>query len=293
MPTRPAPPEIVAHRGAGADRHPPIAGQAHRPAAPPENTLAALAWGWAAARACEIDVHLTRDRRVVVIHDPKTGRICDRDLRVADSDFAELRRLDAGARKGAPWNGLRLPSLGEALALIPPGGRLYIEAKSGPAIVEPLLADVAAAGCAPGQVVPISFGLDTIRALKRARPDLTCYWVLGFTETAPGRWRAQWEETAEGEAAPHTVWQDPVDCAVLAELVGGERGSCRLDGLDVSARQPDDFAAVMAGAGIPWGAWTIDDAATALALAAKGAIQLTTNCPADLTAALAHAGLPA
>jgi glycerophosphoryl diester phosphodiesterase len=225
---------------------------------------------------------------VVVIHDPTTGRTCDRDLRVAEADFEDLRRLDAGARKGLPWTGQRLPSLREALELMPPDGRLYVEAKSGPAIVEPLLADIAAAGCGGGQVALISFGIDTIRALKRAWPALPCYWVLGFEETARGRWRAMWEESAGSEGEPRAVLQEPVDYAALAQMVRGQ--GCTLDGLDVSACQPEDFAAAMAAAGIPWGAWTVDDGATALALVRKGAIQLTSNCPADLTAALAHAG---
>ncbi len=282
--------EIVAHRGAGRDYPVPPALQAHRPAAPPENTLPAFQLGWASVGACELDVHLTRDGKVVVIHDGTTGRTCDRDLIVGRSSLAELRRLDAGVKKGPMWRGLRLPALREVLDAMPPAGRLYVEAKNGPGIVGPLLAEVDAAGRGPGEVVFISFSIDTIGALKRARPEFTCYWILVFEELKPGLWRAGYDRTEDDGLTFRTVWQQPVDYAELLALARHE--GCRLDGLDVSYRQPDDFAAAMREAEMPWGAWAVDDGDLAVSMAEKGAVQITSNCPEDVRAALAHAGAP-
>jgi len=277
--------EIVAHRGAGRDYPQPLPLQAHRPAAPPENTLPAFRWGWAGGSACELDVHLTRDGKVVVIHDGTTGRTCDRDLGVGRSSLEELRRLDAGVKKGPMWRGLRLPTLREVLDAMPSGRRLYVEAKNGPGIAGPLLAEVDAARKGPDQVVFISFSIDTISVLKRARPEFTCYWILVFEELKPGIWRAGYDRTEDDNLTFRTVWQQPVDYAELLALARND--GCRLDGLDVSYRQPDDFAAAMGQARMPWGAWAVDDGDVALLLARKGAIQITSNCPEDVRGALA------
>lgn len=279
--------EIVAHRGAGRDYPSPLALQAHRPAAPPENTLPAFRWGWARGGSCELDVHLTRDGKIVVIHDATTGRTCDRDLSVGASSLAELRQLDAGIKKGPMWQGLRLPTLREVLDEMPPAGRLYVESKNGPGIVAPLLAEIDAAGKGPRQIVFISFSIDCITALKRARPELTCYWILVFDELKPGLWRAGYDRTESDGLTFRTIWQQPVDYAALVALA--REDGCRLDGLDVSFQQPGDFAAAMRQAGMPWGAWAVDDGDLALQMARKGAIQITSNCADDVRDALAHA----
>lgn len=61
----------------------------------PENTLpafeSAIAMGvdWA-----ELDVHMTRDGVLVVLHDTHTGRVGDKKLVVADHTYAELKEVD-------------------------------------------------------------------------------------------------------------------------------------------------------------------------------------------------------
>jgi len=107
-------PMLVAHRGG--------AGLA------PENTLPAFvdaveSWG---ADMLEMDVHLSADGEVVVIHDPTVDRTTDGSGRVADHTLDELRRLDAGCRftdvDGAtPFRGrgVRIPTLEEVMDRCP------------------------------------------------------------------------------------------------------------------------------------------------------------------------------
>jgi glycerophosphoryl diester phosphodiesterase len=282
--------EIVAHRGTGKDDLNPLPWQTYRPAAPPENTLPAFQWGWARGGTCELDVHLTSDGKIVVIHDDTTGRTCDHDLVVANSTLAELRQLDAGIKKGPLWKGLRLPTLREVLDVMPPGGRLYVELKQGPGLVAPVLAEVDAARKGPDQIVFISFSIDSISAIKRARPEFTCYWILVFVELKPGVWVAGYDSTASDGLTFVTVWQQPVDYGELVALARND--AYQLDGLDVSYQQPDDFAAAMAAAAMPWGTWAVDDGDVARLLADKGAIQLTTNCVDDVWGALAYPRIP-
>jgi glycerophosphoryl diester phosphodiesterase len=82
----------------------------------PENTMAsfqrALDLG---ADWIELDVHLSRDGALVVIHDETVDRTTDGHGLVQQHSLAELKRLDAGAWFGAQFAGERLPSLDEVL----------------------------------------------------------------------------------------------------------------------------------------------------------------------------------
>ena len=82
----------------------------------PENTIPALE---AAARhgatVCEIDVVLTRDDEVVLMHDEFLDRTTTGKGRVASYDLRELSGLDAGTWLDPRFAGTRVPTLAEAL----------------------------------------------------------------------------------------------------------------------------------------------------------------------------------
>ena len=97
-------PLIIAHRGFSA--------------AAPENTLAAFARAIAAgADGIELDVHMSRDGRLVVCHDPTLERTTDGQGLIAAHTWEELRRLDAGSWYSPAFAGERLPALEEVAAL--------------------------------------------------------------------------------------------------------------------------------------------------------------------------------
>lgn len=123
-------PLVIAHRG-GAGRA-------------PENTLAAFTRSASlGAEAIELDVRLSRDGEVVVIHDPTVDRTTDARGRVADRTAAELGRLDAGHRftadGGATFpfraKGIGIPRLADVIAAVP-AVPLLIEVKE-PAALRP------------------------------------------------------------------------------------------------------------------------------------------------------------
>src|SRR5437773_11827369 len=66
----------------------------------------------------ELDVQLTRDGEVVVMHDWTLERTTDGAGAVCDRTLAEIRRLDAGAWFGPAFRGTRVPTLGEVLAAV-------------------------------------------------------------------------------------------------------------------------------------------------------------------------------
>ena len=98
-------PLIIAHRGASAHA--------------PENTLAAFVLAAEQdADAIELDVDLTRDGHVVVMHDATLDRTTDGRGRVADLTLDEIRRVDAGAWKSAEFRGERVPLLEEVFEAV-------------------------------------------------------------------------------------------------------------------------------------------------------------------------------
>jgi len=125
-------PLLVAHRGGSR-----IA---------PENTMQAFRaavdqWG---ADMLELDVRLTRDGVVVVIHDETVDRTSDGTGPVASFSLEELQELDAGYRFVDPsgdaafrGQGVRIPTLDELLEDLP-AMRLNIEAKE-PQVAGPLV----------------------------------------------------------------------------------------------------------------------------------------------------------
>jgi glycerophosphoryl diester phosphodiesterase len=106
----------IAHRGASAWA--------------PENTVAAFdAALEVGCRAVEFDVRLTADGVPVVIHDETLERTTNGKGRVAETNWLDILRLDAGSWKHPRFAGSRVPSLEEALQAISPCAQPVIEIK--------------------------------------------------------------------------------------------------------------------------------------------------------------------
>jgi glycerophosphoryl diester phosphodiesterase len=91
---------------------------AHRGASgyAPENTFAAFRRAIAlGAGFIETDLQLSRDARLVAIHDATVNRTTNGQGAVHDMTLAELRRLDAGSWFGSEFAGERIPTIEETL----------------------------------------------------------------------------------------------------------------------------------------------------------------------------------
>jgi len=94
----------------------------------------------------ELDVHLSRDGRLVVIHDELLERTTNGRGPVGARTFEELRALDAGGSMGSQYAGERIPSLEEVLDWAREVGTFVdIEIKSGPVVYPGIERAVAAA----------------------------------------------------------------------------------------------------------------------------------------------------
>ena len=82
----------------------------------PENTILAFQAGVnAGANECEIDLMLTRDDQIVVIHDRTLDRTTNGFGFVADHDLQHILSLDAGAKFDPRFAGTRVPTLADTL----------------------------------------------------------------------------------------------------------------------------------------------------------------------------------
>jgi glycerophosphoryl diester phosphodiesterase len=99
----------------------------------PENTLKAFELAAEmGADGVELDVQLTRDGEVVVIHDETVDRTSDGKGHVKDFTLAELKRLNFNKRGITPPPFMEIPTLEETLALLAAKGlEINIELKTG------------------------------------------------------------------------------------------------------------------------------------------------------------------
>jgi len=245
--------EIIAHRGASYDA--------------PENTLPAVKLGWEQnADAVEVDVHLSKDGRIVVMHDYDTARTAGDPRKIAEQAFEDLRRLDAGRWKDQKWAGTKIPALEEVIATIPPGRKkLFIEVKCGEEIVPELKRVVERSG-KEKQLVVIAFSYEVARSVKKEMPYLPVYWLYSFREQ---------------DGRPVLTHE-----ALLARVK--EAG---LDGLDVFYRGPltKEFMNQLRAANLGLYVYTVNDPDDARRLAALGVTGITTDRPAYLRDALSSA----
>ena len=246
--------EIIGHRGAAE--------------AAPENTLAAVREGFReGADAVEIDIHRSRDGRIVVIHDGDTRRTTGHTGMVANMTWAEIERLDAGRWKGPAWEGQRIPSLEAVLEVLPPGKRLLIEVKCGPEVLEELARILKRAARKPEETVVMSFNLALVRQAKQRISRCPVYWIQG---TTPRR-------NAETGAETGTV----------ADLIETCRQG-RLDGLNLAhdSRILPEHVERLYALGIRLGVWTVNQADAARRVAQLGVDSITSDRPGWLRAEL-------
>ncbi len=245
-----SPVKIVAHRGASHDA--------------PENTVAAFKLAWEqGADGAELDIALTKDKQLIVIHDDDTKRTCGINKVVAKSTLAELRALEAGSWKDPKFAGEKLPTLEEMLATVPEGKFVVIEIKGDAAAVPPLDRVLRASSLKPIQLVVISFEAHAVAEMKRVRPDLEAHWIVDLNENN-SKTRSSKEVIAKAR-------------------------EIKADGLHLSAGDKLDapYIAAVKAANLKLFAWTVNDAAMAKFLVAQGMSGITTDRPGWLREELA------
>ncbi len=168
---------IVAHRGASRQA--------------PENTMEAFRLAVeAGADAIELDVHLTADGQLAVIHDETLDRTTDRTGPIASRTMDEIRQADAGATfargddSGFPFagQGLAVPTLPEVLEWLPENIGLVIEIKAR-AAADAVVAAVAGHDVlASGRLAVISFDEASIERVRELNREIKTGYLLVPTQ---------------------------------------------------------------------------------------------------------------
>ena len=235
-------PLVVAHRGASFEA--------------PENTLPAFNLAWEqGADAIEGDFLLTKDGRIVCIHDRTTKRFCDQDLVVAKSTLKQLKTLDVGSWKNEKYADTRIPTISEVFATVPEGKKIFVEVKCGVEIIPPLVKEIKESKLDHEQIILICFKAEVVKSFKENLPDHKAFWLSGFKKDKKG------------------VWNPSIE-SVLATIK-----SCTADGLDSQHSIPNEFSKAVLDAEYEWHAWTINDVPTAKRMAKRGIYSITTDRP--------------
>lgn len=162
------------------DGYPLISGHRGAAAYAPENTLAAFRAGWErGADLLEMDVQMTRDGHVVVIHDAALDRTTNGTGFVGEKTLPDLRVLDAGFWFDAAFAGERIPTFEEVVAWAKGRIGLNVELKSGPypffyPELPAKVVEVLRVNDMVGQTLVISFDHTLIREIKGLEPGLVC-----------------------------------------------------------------------------------------------------------------------
>lgn len=160
---------VYAHRGASAYA--------------PENTLPAFRLAEEqGADGIELDVHLTKDGELVVIHDEKLDRTTNGVGLVRDYTLAELKRFCAD--NGMPgFADARIPTLREVLEEVRPGRMLVnIELKTGILWyegIEKKTLDLVAELGMQDRIIYSSFNHYSIAEVRRLAPEAQTAYLFG------------------------------------------------------------------------------------------------------------------
>lgn len=228
------PPLRIAHRGASGR------GLA------PENTLAAFEKALEiGVDMLEIDVRVTGDGHLIVLHDPSLDRTTNREGIVREMRLEEIREADAG-------DGERVPILREVFDLARHRAPILLEIKSD-FIAERVVQAIADAQVEE-QVVVQSFNPQNVQRVKLLAPHLPASLLIGELPTTPSRVRARRlvSQVLETGANTLSIWHATLTPSLIEEM--------RKRGIAV------------------W-AWTVDEEIAMRDLAMMGVQGLVTNYP--------------
>ena len=239
--------EVIGHRGASSEA--------------PENTLAANRLAFQqSADGIEVDVRLTKDQKLVCMHDKNTLRTAGQELVIKESTLKELKSLDVGLWKGKQWKGETIPTLEEVLEEIPKDKKIFIEIKTGTESIDPLIEDIQKSKVESNCITVISFHQEVVKQVKRSRESLNVNLLIAFS-------------------GPKEISNEEV----LQRLT-----EFKLDGVGAEnhSRLSHTFVTPILEANKKVHVWTVDDIEEAKTYKELGLSSITTNVPQLIRSAL-------
>ncbi|GAK61113.1 glycerophosphoryl diester phosphodiesterase family protein [Candidatus Vecturithrix granuli] len=153
---------VIGHRGA--------AGHA------PENTLASFQKGLEfGADMLELDIHMSKDGELIVMHDPRLERTTNGSGYIKDYTVKELKQFDA-AKKFEVYRGERIPTLQEVFDFAKERATFAIEIKNCPILypdIEKKLVRLIEKNDLVDNVIVIAFYHPSLKKIKEYNPEIT------------------------------------------------------------------------------------------------------------------------
>ncbi|MBE6687819.1 MAG: hypothetical protein E7588_00920 [Ruminococcaceae bacterium] len=219
----------------------------------PENTLESYKKAFeSGCHGIELDVHLTADGEVAVIHNFNTEQACGKHLVIRESTMAQLKELDVVYDFGDKFKGLKIPTLEEVYEFMKdyPEKDVIVETK-GDEIGAPLLE----------RVVEITKKYRmTHRVIFSTARDSTFKW---FNEKHPDLPVSMLPQTYDDADISNAL--SCAGCVAVSPYFGA------VDDSFVKKSHDNNFNVVP---------WTVNDNDTLKRLVALGVDGVITNCPA-------------
>jgi glycerophosphoryl diester phosphodiesterase len=238
---------IIAHRGDSANY--------------PENTIAAFKAAIAVgADVVELDVQLSKDNEVVVIHDGTLDRTTTGTGSVRGASLGEIQALSAHcpSQFGDRFKGERVPTLAEALKTLRGRARAMIEIKKesvdGEGLIESQVVELIREARMESDAMVISFAPQALRRCLEAGPEI-----------ARGH---LFHKAKEEDVAPRAK---EVQCSFV---------------MPEKSLVTPSFCARVRAEGLEVGTWVVDDPEELRALAPLGLFGVASNCPGVLLEAI-------
>lgn len=172
--------QVIAHRGLSGLE--------------PENTVSAfVAAGNRSYYGAECDVHVTKDGKVVVIHDSQTGRVAEKDINVDECTFEEVRTVKLDSISGVERkivgadvhrsnrSDLVIPEMHEYINICKKYGKkciLELKARIETKYIQQIVDEITALGYLV-DVIFISFDLDNLIDLRNILPRQRIQYLVG------------------------------------------------------------------------------------------------------------------
>jgi len=159
--------KIIAHRGSSFIS--------------PENTISSAKLAIQEnADALELDIHLTKDNQIVVIHDSNIKRTSGINKKVMDLTLLELKKIDFGSWKNKKWENEKIPTLKEIFNIVPKDKTIFIEIKSGPDCLSIIKKLILNENILDSQIVLMDFNFETVLKAKSMFPNVEVLWLCEF-----------------------------------------------------------------------------------------------------------------
>lgn len=153
----------------------------------PENTMPAFKMAIdMKADGIELDVHFSKDGRIIVLHDEKIDRTSNGQGKVTDYTYEELLAFDFGVKYAPEFKGTKVPTLDEVYELFAPTGLVVnVEIKSADPEMPAALDAMAKKYGMEDRVVYSSFNHEQINRMLKVNKDAFVAPLYSFNMIKP------------------------------------------------------------------------------------------------------------